>query len=99
MILQQDIVTNNVSWIFVCVCPGAQSCLILYDTMVCSLPGSSVHEIFQARILEWVAIPSPGDLPDPRMELLSPALADGFSTPEPPRKPNREFAFALNSAP
>ena len=34
----------------------AQSCLTLYNPMDCSLPGSSVHGIFQARILEWVAI-------------------------------------------
>ena len=34
----------------------AQSCLTLYDPMDCSLPGSSVHGILQARILEWVAI-------------------------------------------
>ena len=33
-----------------------QSCLTLCDTMDCSLPGSSVHGIFQARVLEWVAI-------------------------------------------
>ena len=33
-----------------------QSCLILYDHMDYSLPGSSGHEILQARILEWVAI-------------------------------------------
>ena len=33
-----------------------QSCPTLYDPMDCSLPGSSVHGIFQARILEWVAI-------------------------------------------
>ena len=31
---------------------------------LCSPPGSSVHGILQARILEWVAISSPGDLPD-----------------------------------
>ena len=31
-----------------------------------SLPGSFVHGIFQARVLEWVAIPSPGDVPRPR---------------------------------
>ena len=36
----------------------APSCLILWNTMDCSLPGSSVHEILQARILEWVAMPS-----------------------------------------
>ena len=33
-----------------------QSCPTLSDPMGCSLPGSSVHEIFQARVLEWVAI-------------------------------------------
>ena len=35
-----------------------QSCPTLWDSMDCSLPGSSVHGIFQARILEWVAISS-----------------------------------------
>ena len=34
----------------------AQSCRTLLDPMVCSLPGSSIHGIFQARILEWGAI-------------------------------------------
>ena len=34
----------------------AQSCLIPTDPMDCSLPGSSVRGIFQARVLEWVAI-------------------------------------------
>ena len=34
----------------------AQSCLILCDPMDCSLPGSSIHGIFQARVLEWGAI-------------------------------------------
>ena len=34
----------------------AQSCLTLCDPMDCSLPGSTIHGIFQARILEWVAI-------------------------------------------
>ena len=38
-----------------CAC-CAQSCLILCHPMDCSLPGSSVHGILQARILEWVAI-------------------------------------------
>ena len=35
-----------------------QSCLTLWDPMDCSPPGSSVHGILQARILEWVAISS-----------------------------------------
>ena len=34
----------------------AQSCPTLSDSMDCSLPGSSIHEIFQARVLEWDAI-------------------------------------------
>ena len=38
----------------VCVCV-AQSCLTLCDRMDCSLPGFSVHEFFQARVLECVA--------------------------------------------
>ena len=36
-----------------------QSCLTLCDPMECSPPGSSVHGILQARILEWVAMPPP----------------------------------------
>ena len=44
----------------VCVCVYAQSLssVCLYDPMVCSLPGSSVHGISQARIIEWVAVSS-----------------------------------------
>ena len=34
----------------------AQSCPTLSNRMRCSLPGSSVHGIFQARVLEWVAV-------------------------------------------
>ena len=42
----------------VCVCVlVVQLCLTLCDPMDCSLPGSSVYGILQARILEWVAIP------------------------------------------
>ena len=37
----------------------AQSCLTPSDLMDCSLPGFSVHGIFQARVLEWVPLPSP----------------------------------------
>ena len=43
----------------------AQLCLALCRPMDGSPPGSSVHGIFQARILEWQPFPSPGDLPDP----------------------------------
>ena len=37
----------------------AQSCLTLWDPMDCSLSGSSIHGIFQARVLEWLPLPSP----------------------------------------
>ena len=37
----------------------AQSCPPLCDPMDCNLPGSSIHGIFQTRILEWVALPFP----------------------------------------
>ena len=37
-------------------CLVTQSCLTLCNSMDCSLPGSSVHGILQARLLEWVAI-------------------------------------------
>ena len=46
----------------------------LCDPMDCRPPGSPVHGILQARILEWVATPFPGDLPDPGIEPQSPAL-------------------------
>ena len=51
--------------------------------MDCNLPGSSVHGILQARTLEWVAMPSSGDLPGPGVEPgspMSPTLAGFFST-------------------
>ena len=46
---------NNKAWF--CMCSVAQLCSTLCDPMDCSPPGSSVHGIFQARILEWRAIP------------------------------------------
>ena len=57
-------------------CSVAQSCLTLFDPMDCSPPGSSVHGILQARILEWVAMPPhpPGDLPNLGIEPRSPTL-------------------------
>ena len=52
----------------------AQLCLNLCNPMDCSLPGSSVHGIFQARILEWVAISISRGSSQPRIEPRSPAL-------------------------
>ena len=64
----------------------AQSCPILCNPMDCSLPGSSVPGIFQARVLEWVKFPSPGDLPNPGIEPRSPALQADALPSEPPGK-------------
>ena len=47
-------------------CVHAQLCLTLCDPMDCSPPGSSVHGIFQERILEWVAMPSSRGSSQPR---------------------------------
>ena len=51
-------------YVCVCVYVCAQSHPTLCNPIDCSLPGSSVHGIFQARILEWLPFPSPGDLPN-----------------------------------
>ena len=57
--------------------------------MDCSPEGSSVHGIFQAKNTGMgCRFLPPGDLPDPRIEPVYPALADGFFTTEPPGKPN-----------
>ena len=64
-----------------------QSCLTVCDPMDCSSPGSSVYGILQIRILEWVAIPSSRDLPNPGIEPGSPTLQDDSLLSEPPGKP------------
>ena len=69
----------------------AKSCLILCDHMDCSPPGSSVHDISQARILEWVAISTSRDLPSLGIDSMSQALAGGFFTTESPGKLNIVF--------
>ena len=73
-----------------CLCSCAQSCLTLCDCMDCRPPGSSVHGILQARVLEWVAIPSSRESSQPSIKpasLASPALAGEFFTTVPPEKP------------
>ena len=62
----------------------AQLCPTLFDYMDCNSLGSSAHGILQAGILEWIAIASPGDLPDPWIDPVSIALAGRFFTTEPP---------------
>ena len=66
-----------------------RSCPTLCDSMDSSPPGSSIHGILQARILNGLPCPPPGDLPDPGIEPASPvslALADRFFTAAPPGK-------------
>ena len=62
---------------------------------LCSPPGSSVLEILQARILEWVAIPFSRDLPDPGIEPVSPVLKANSVPSEPPAKPHFGIFFFL----
>ena len=76
-----------------CVCMHAksfQACLILCNPMDCSPPGSSVHGIFQSRILGWVAMPSSRGSSQPRDRTCISygfCIAGGFFTTEPPGKP------------
>ena len=78
--LPQDRVTKNpsgeVKWVKV-----TQLCPTLCDPM-----DYTVHGILQARTLEWVAIPSPGDPPNPGMESRSPTLRADYLPAEPQGK-------------
>ena len=77
--------TENCYWpkfLASCVCCRF-SCVQLFDPMRGSLSGSSVYGVSQARILEWLPCPPPGDIPDlgiEPMSLMSPALAGMFFT-------------------
>ena len=67
----------------VCVCVHAKSlhsCPALWDTTDCSLPGSSVHGTFQARILQWIAISFSRGSSWPRNRTGISCIASGFLT-------------------
>ena len=72
----------------------AQSCLTLVDPVDCSPPSFSLHEIFWARILEWIAISFSRGLLDPGIEPGSPILQVDSLTSEPPGK-NITFEMIL----
>ena len=79
-----------------CKCGGggglvANLYLTLCNPKDCSQPGSSVHGISQ----NGLPFPSPGDLPNPRIEFKSPALAGGFFTTEPTGKPAQKVYYEL----
>ena len=65
-------------WVKMCCSVLCQSYLTLCDPMDCSSPGSSVHEILQARILDWVAIPFSRGSFQPRDQTHVSHIADGF---------------------
>ena len=65
-----------------------QLCPTPYNPINWSLPGFSVHEILWARILQWVAIPSPEDLFNSGIEPGSPALQADSLPSESPGKPS-----------
>ena len=71
----------------------AQSCLTLCNPMDCSPPGSSVHGILQARILERVAMPLSRDLFHPGIKPGSPALKADFLPSEPPGNSFQKATF------
>ena len=69
---------NSSPWCVLCLVN--QSCLTLCHPIDCSPPGSSVHGILQARILEWVAMPSSGGSSQPRDQLQVSRIAGRFFT-------------------
>ena len=72
-----------------------QLCLTPCDSMDGILPGFSTHGISSQEYWSGLPLPSPGDIPDPGIELVSPvspALAGGFFT-EPPGKPHMTPQF------
>ena len=68
-----------------------QSCPTLCNPM-----DYTVHGIFQSRILEWVAFPSPGDLPNPGTESKSSGLQVDSLPAETPRKPKNTGVGSLS---
>ena len=73
----------------------AKLCLALCDPMDCSPPGSSVHGILQARILEWVTIPCSGGPSWPRDRMHVFCIVGRFFTTEPPEKPQNMQLWRL----
>ena len=73
-----------------CSCLVAKSCLILVTPIDCSLPGSSVHKIFQTKLLEWVTVPSCRGSFQPKDQThvsRTSFIVGSFFTAKPPGKP------------
>ena len=67
-------------FIFCVFCVSDSACLILCDTINCSLPHSSIHGVLQARILEWIAMPFSRGSSWPRDQTQVSCIADRFFT-------------------
>ena len=83
----------------VCACLVTQSCPTLCNPMDCSPPGSSVHGIFKARILEWVAISYSRGVfltQGSNLSLASPTSAGKFFTTVLPGKPQCSINILSN---
>ena len=85
----------------VCKCESevAQSCPTLCDPMDCSLPGSSIHGIFQQEYWSGLPFPSPGALPGPGIEPRSPASQTDALPSEPPGNPLEKCEEIRTTAP
>ena len=81
-----DLFKNSVC-VCVCVCLRTQSCPTLCEPKNCSPPGSSVCEISQARILEWVDVSYRRGSSRPRDGTHVSCISVRFCTTEPPEKP------------
>ena len=76
----QTLVSAKVLQSITCYVLVAQLCLTFCDPMDCSPPGSSVHGISLARILEWVAIPFSRGSSQPRDQTQVSSIANGILT-------------------
>ena len=84
--------------LWVCFCYVLACPTLWVDPMDCSPPGTSVHGVSQARVLEWAAISFSRDLLHPGIELkppASPALVGRFFTTEPPGKSTLIVFYSL----
>ena len=95
----------SLPWRCAVLCLVAQSCPTLWNPMDCSPLGSSIYGDHQARILEWLSCPPPGDLPNAVIKPRSPTLQVGFFVclfcfvflpSEPPGKPMNTVMGSLS---
>ena len=86
--IQQELFLSKTFWSEVKWSKVTQSCLTLWDPMDCSPPGSLVHGISQARMLEWVAIPFSRGSSWPRDRNSHLLHCRRFFTTEPPGNPS-----------